>query len=210
MEMVQKSLIRVTYYYFLIDLYLLEYFSRKYTYLIFLFTFFFGTFGYSNGLTEGQFLVKFVCFLFSYYLISSSIVVFVLFNIPKSKSFLTNLLGKEFVVSKIGNPGISPLMKYGGAGLGVYFGNEVGKTMDRINITQGSNDFLQAQIKAIQEAHYLTPKEKQAAHAQALKVHAEMASRRPEGTLDRMAKIEAYKSVSEKAVSTFKSWFGKG
>lgn len=117
----------ILHYFFSIDLYLLAFFSKRYPYLVFVFTFFFGNFGYTDSLTQNQFYAKFACFLFCSYLVSASIAVFVAFNIPLSRDYLYNLLGKDFVTSKIGNPGLEQLARFGGFAAAAYAANELGR-----------------------------------------------------------------------------------
>ena len=74
-----------------------------------------------------------------------------------------------------------------------------------ITVAQGANNYLQAQSKAIEDVTFFSANEKKAAQAQALKVHTELSSRKTENTVNRLARIEAYQSVSEKAISTVKS-----
>lgn len=87
-------------YFFSIDLYLLAFFSKRYPYLVFVFTFFLGNFGYTDSLTQNQFYAKFACFLFCSYLVSASIAVFVAFNIPLSRDYLYNLFPKILLLVK--------------------------------------------------------------------------------------------------------------
>lgn len=156
------------YYTFLLDLYLIEFFSRKYNYLIFIFSFTFGTFGYDNNLSQHQFLFKFSCFLFSWYLVYASIIVFISFNIPVTKNYLYELLGKEFVISKIGNPGLDGLARFGGfAALGLFI-NETGRIVDGYATTTNAEKALETALKAIRDDPYLTDKQKSAETVKAL------------------------------------------
>ena len=198
-----------TYYYFVVDLYLLEYFSRKYPYCIFIFCYFYGTFGYTDGLSDLQFVCKVLCLVFSWYLVYISILVFCVFNIPSTKKYLYDLLGKDFVTSKIGNPGLDGLARFGGfAALGFAI-NEGGKIIDGYATVDNANDALKTQIAAIEGSPYLSPKQKAAATEEAIRSHQQMVKKPAQGTLDRIAKIEAHKDMMSKATKGIKSIWGK-
>lgn len=195
----------ILYYFFLIDLYLLAFFSKKYPYLVFIFAFFFGNFGYTDGLTQSQFYAKLLCFLFCSYLISASVTVFIAFNIPSSKEYLYNLLGKDFVKSKIGNPALDQLLKFGGFAAGGYAANEMGRVADQYMGMKSAISALQVQLDKIESSPYLSPKEKAKATKEAFKLYAELAHKTPEGTLDRITKVEAYKGMTDRVGKTIQS-----
>lgn len=94
------------------DLILLEFFGRIYTYPFFLFAFLFGHFDSTDNLSDPLILFRFFCFCASTYLVGTSIIVCIAFNVKKSKEYLYNLLGEVFVKSKIGNPGFNSVLKY--------------------------------------------------------------------------------------------------
>ena len=209
LKLLKKLFDFFTTYYFLVDLYLLEYFSRKYPYCIFIFCFFYGTFGYSDGLTELQFLGKFVCLLFSWYLIYTSITVFCVFNISVTKEYLYNLLGKEFVVSKIGNLGLDALARFGGfAALGLAI-NEAGRLGDRYVIVGNATTALNIQLDAINKDPNLSVKQKAVAVEKALQSYRQMVKTPAQGTLDRTIKVEPYRGMMDSGLKAFKSIFGK-
>lgn len=194
-RLIKKGVDFFTYYYFLIDLYLLEFFSRKYQYLIFIFSFFYGTFGYTNALTISQYLAKMLCFFFSWYLISASVIVFCAFNIPVTKKYLYNLLGKEFVIGKIGNPGLDALARFGGfAALGLT-ANELGRVWDTYAKNRTCTEFLKVRLDEISKNPDLTTLQKQQAVLETLKVHGVMSQAPTEGTLDRITKVEAHQNM---------------
>lgn len=200
---IQKLLDFFLYYFFLIDIYLLSFFCKKIPYLFFIFCYFFGTFGYSESLSDLQFICKFSCFVFSWYLAVASLTVFCAFNIPITKDYLNNLLGKEFVVSKIGNPAGEMAVKLGlvavvGAGV-----NEAGKYVNGQQIVETANTALEHKVKVIHETPDLTQKEKGKAVQDALKVHTAMCQVKPEGTLDRAMKLEAHKDMVARFTSIF-------
>lgn len=68
------------------------------------------------------------------------------------------------------------------------------------------NSGLANQINAIESSPYLTAKEKARATKEALKLHADLAKRAPEGTLDRITKVEPYKRVTDRVGKTFSSF----
>ena len=193
----------ITYYNFLIDLHVLHFFSKRYPYLIFIFTFFFGTFGYDSHLTDIQYCVKIVCFLFSGYIISTSILVFIVFNIPLSKEYLYNLLGKEFVVSKIGNPGTKHLLIFGGFAATTITVNELGRMFDHYTRVRGANSALDAQSKAIRSDPNLTVEDKASLTIKALETHNQTVLAPAQGTFDRLATARTHQEFAkmEKVVS---------
>ena len=193
----------ITYYNFLIDLHVLHFFSKRYPYLIFIFTFFFGTFGYDSHLTDIQYCVKIVCFLFSGYIISTSILVFIVFNIPLSKEYLYNLLGKEFVVSKIGNPGTKHLLIFGGFAATTITVNELGRMFDHYTRVRGANSALDAESKAIRSDPNLTVEDKASLTIKALETHNQTVLAPAQGTLDRLATARTHQEFAkmEKVVS---------
>lgn len=197
------------YYFFLIDLYLLGFFSKKYPYLLFIFFYTYGTFGYTNALTDFQFLVKFVCFLFSWYLVYTSFLVFCVFNIRTSKEYLYNLLGKDFVVEKIGNPGFEAFTKFTGfavAGLAI---NEVGRLADGYVIVGTANSALTERQSVIENSSYMSPKDKKQAIKESLRIHGYMIRSQPQGTFDRITKVEAHQHMMSSASKAFTSFFKK-
>ena len=209
-ENLKKLAENFVYYNLLVDLYLLAFFSKKYAYLFFVFAFFFGTFGYTDQLTETQFCLKFVCFVFSSYLVYISVIVFVLFNVPLTKDYLYKLLGKEFVTSKIGHPGIAHLAKFGGLAASIVAVNETGRAADAVINSYNADKALNSQLESIDKTQNLTLNDKREATKDAFKMHHEIATRKPEGTIDRVCKIETIKGVSEKVVDNVGGWFSWG
>lgn len=203
---IQKSLDFFLYYFFLIDIYLLSFFCKKIPYLFFIFCYFFGTFGYSESLSDLQFICKFFCLVFSWYLIVAGFIVFCAFNIPITKAYLNNLLGKEFVVSKIGNPAGDVLIKttvVGLVGVGI---NELGKFADGYQIADNANKVLDQRVKYIESTLDLTQNDKRRALQDSLKLHSTMIKVRPEGTFDTAMKVEAHKEMVSRVSSIL---FGK-
>lgn len=135
LELLMKGRIKevfqlLIYYSYKFDIIVLYYATLMPYYLIFTFCFFFGNFGSPEGIADGVLFFKYMCFLYSWFLIGTSIFVFISFQIPSLKEYLYNLLGKEYVISCIGNPGIKPVIKLGGAAFGLLAGNEIGKELD--------------------------------------------------------------------------------
>lgn len=73
---------------------------------------------------------KYVCFLYSWYLIITSIFVYVSFRIPPLKKYLYNLLGEDYVFSCIGNPAELFVKKLVGTAAAIVTGNEISKQLD--------------------------------------------------------------------------------
>ena len=205
LSFVHKSLDFFLYYSFLIDLYLLTFFGKKIPYLFFIFCYFFGTFGYSESLNDLQYICKFSCLVFSWYLGSTSFIVFCVFNIPVTKDYLNNLLGKEFVVSKIGNPGFKEVCRFAAvvaSGVGV---NEAGKFINGQQIAQNANETLENTVRVIHDSPDLTSKERGKATQEALKVYSTMCQVKPEGTLDRAMRHDAQKDMVARVSGIFYS-----
>jgi hypothetical protein len=147
---------RFTFYYFYIDLLLLPFFSRKYPYLIFIFTFFYGTFGYTQS---AEIRKEIACLLFSWNLISTSIMIFCVFNVPFTLDYLYNLLAKDFVIKKIGNRGTAQLWKYAGMAAAGCSVNEVGRVTDSFTIPKGAQEGLEGLLNKLEENIFLSEKE---------------------------------------------------
>jgi hypothetical protein len=177
--------------------------------LIFIFSYTYGTFGYTDALTDFQFLVKFVCFLFSWYLIYTSFIVFCIFNIPTSKEYLYNLLGKDFVVDKIGNPGLQALTRFTGFAVAGIAINESGRLADGRVIVGAANSALTERMLVIEHNDCMSSKDKKQAIQESLKKHAAMIQTKPQATFDRMIKVEAHQHVMTRACDAFQSIFGK-
>ena len=206
---VKKLIDFFIYYFFLVDLFLLGFFSKKIPYLFFIFSYIYGTFGYTDALTDFQFIIKTVCLLFSWYLIYTSLIVFCVFNIPISQKYLTNLLGKNFVVDKIGNPGLGTLAKFSGFAVAGFAVNEVGRLADGYIIVTTAEIALENRMRVIENNEYMSLKEKKQATQESLKIHDAMIQTKPQGTLDRISKVEAHRHMVSSASDVFKTLFGK-
>jgi hypothetical protein len=99
-------------------------------YLIFIFCFFFGNFGSPEGIANGVLFFKYICFLYSWFIIETSLFVFISFQIPSLKEYLYNLLGKEYVISCISKPAKEAAIKAAGLAAAMICGNEIGKELD--------------------------------------------------------------------------------
>ena len=55
----------------------------------------------------------------------------------------------------------------------------------------------------------MTPKKKKQAIQEALRIHGILVQTKPQGTLDRVMKIEAHQQVMGKAAKAFRAFFGK-
>ncbi len=197
---------RITFYYFYMEILLLEFFSRKYPYLIFVFTFFYANFGYTESAEISFF--KVACLLFSWNLISTSIMIFCVFNIPLSRDYLYNLLGKDFVIKKIGNSGTAQLLKYTGMAVAGYGVNEVGRLADSFAIPKGAQEGLDGTLKSLEQNTFLPQKDKVQIAKDAFLTKNKMLTRTPEGTFDRMAKMENYQKMTGSVSGAFGKIFG--
>lgn len=94
---------KIIYYLYKIDILLLYTMSKPVNYLFFLFTFFFGTFESSQNLPFEPIVLKYFCFLFAWYLIVTTIFIFLSFQIKPVREYLYNSLRESWVKDKIGN-----------------------------------------------------------------------------------------------------------
>jgi len=131
------------YYSYKFDIIVLYYATLMPYYLIFIFCFFFGNFGSPEGIADGVLFFKYICFLYSWFIIETSVFVFISFQIPSLKEYLYNLLGKEYVISCIGNSGAKAALKATGVAVGMICGNEIGKELDgrqKVYLSQAAID----------------------------------------------------------------------
>ena len=149
-----------TYYTFKFNLCILEFFTRKIPYLFYLFAFTFGTFGNIEDLPTILVILKVICFMLSWYLIDTSFIIFIVFKIPTSKNYLYKLLGKEFVVEKIGNPGWKPLIRYIGPATAILTGNEIGRHFDGKRLQEQAEIFHTNSAKSVRENPHYTSQQK--------------------------------------------------
>ena len=153
-------------------------------YLIFIFCFFFGNFGSPEGIADGVLFFKYFCFLYSWFIIGTSVFVFISFQIPSSKEYLYNLLGKEYVISCIGNPGIESVIKVGGAAVGLICGNEIGKEWDgrqKVYLSQAAVDHY----KQLVETTGQTPDQRSTEFKKVAEISRKIFETPPKGPFDR-------------------------
>lgn len=193
---IKKLTNRILFFSLYFDLCLLEFFTRKYPYLFFLFTFFFGTFGY----TENSSFFKFSCFFFSWFLMSISLTVLCLFNLSMTKNYFYDLLGKDFVIRKMGNPGLETFIKYWAPLLGGLAANEAGRLLDSWAIIKTAQVGLESTLQLVQSDPSLSADEKAAMTQQAFLTKNQMLLRAPEGTIDRIFKIDTYKNMMKTTI----------
>jgi len=171
------------------------------------FAFFYGTFGYTE--TSDLSVFKLACFAFSWYLISTSLMVYCVFNVRFTRDYLYNLLGKDFVVKKIGNPGLRQLLKYGGAavvGIGI---NDAGRLTESWVNVKNAQTSLEGTLSSLDQDTNLSAKDKSRIAKEAFATKNQMVMKPCEGTFDRLAKIDAYKSATTSVSNAASKIFGK-
>ena len=175
-----------TFYTFKVNLSLLEFFTRKIPYLFFLFAFIFGTFGNTKDLPLTLLYLKIICFILSWYLVYISVVIFCVFQISICKNYLYDLLGKEFVISKIGNPGLTPARIFAGAAMAMLTGNEVGRHYDGQRIICKSDNYIKDTLPQIEESKTLNTEGKAIETSKALAFQRKLLNETPKGPFDRL------------------------
>lgn len=197
---------KVIYYTYKIDITMLCVMGKPVNYLIFIFAFCFGTFGSIKGLSLEMAAFKYLCFLFAWYLISTSIFIFISFQIPILKDYLYRLLGEEWVKARIGNPGAEQLLKYGGAAVALIGANETGKALDAGQIHKASEQIIENyQRLAALSGRDVDPNSKE--YKEVLKKSIEVASRPAKGPLDRIEERAATSQIVKTVGDGFRSWW---
>lgn len=186
------------------DLYLLEFFSRKYPYLFFLFCFIYGTFGVENGSSTFVILSKFACFSFAWYIVTTSIVVFCALNIPITRDYLYQLLGKEFVISKVGNPGLFTMKKFGGFAASALVVNEGGKVVNGFVNIYNADRFLESRCERIEKDPDFSDKEKKKLKKEGIDIHTHLIKRPVVGPIDSAIRLEAVNKAWHYFTDVFK------
>ncbi len=184
------------------DLYFLEFFGRKYTYVFFLFAFFFGTFNNSENLSNVFVLLRFFCF--SWYLAFTSVLVFIIFNNSLTKQYFYKLLGYYYVISKIGNPGTIPVTKFVlplVAGLAI---NELGKYTHNSQNVALADRTLETQTEAINKNPHYSSEQKSDYSQKALDNHSERCNRQSKGPIVDIMKWETVRETAAPAIDTVK------
>ena len=184
-----------TYYTFKVNLCLLEFFTRKIPYLFFIFAFIFGTFGNTKDLPFSLLYLKIICFIFSWYLLYISVVIFCVFNISICKNYLYDLLGKEFVISKIGNPSLTPLRTFAGAALALVTGNEVGRKYDGQRLICKADNYIDKSLPRIATIDALDTEGKALETRKAYAFHRKLLDDTPKGPFDRVLDGENVPSI---------------
>ena len=178
-----RFLEKVVYYNYRIDIILLAYFNKGPRYLIFLFAYFFGCFGHSEPASLSIGLFQSICALFAFYLICTSFFVFFSFQIPGYKDYLYNLLGREWVVEKIGNSGGPSAVKYGLTGvLGIAVNNYERVQQDDMN--QKAADKTLDTLKTVAEQNGAKLDPESEIVKETIRTANEIRSRIPKGFLD--------------------------
>jgi len=208
-----KNIIKVVelsiYYTFLVDLYLVELFSRKYTYLIFLFTFLAGNFDSSENLNDFWVLFRFACFIFSWYLISTSIFLFIVFNIKITKNYLYDLLGEEYVKSKISNPGKKKVLQYTIPAVGLWAVDTVGHHMAVIDNRETAQQCWDNARRDIDDNPHYTDKDRNKMSKTAHSNYTKMMSREIRGPVTGAVRIEAVSESVNRVVDRLGGWLKK-
>lgn len=190
---------------FKVDLILLEFFGRIYTYPFFLFAFLFGHFDSSSSLSDPLILFRFFCFCVSTYLIGTSILVYIAFNVKISKEYLYRLLGEEFVKSKIGNPGKTTLLKYL-TPLATCYGFEIGgKHLNEIDKRENAQQTYCTTMSTVETSKDLTSNDRRGMTKQALKDFRKDMNQKVDGPVTQHLKIEAVKNAWNRTLSLFSS-----
>ncbi len=216
LKTISRFLERVVVIFLRTDLYLLEFFGRKNTYVFFLFAFFFGTFNDSENLSNVMILFRFFCLCFSWYLAFTSILVFIIFNNSLTKQYFYKLLGYDYVKSKIGKKGSIPLGKFAAPFVAGLLVNEGGKYVHNTQNVALADQTLDTQTDRINKNPHLTPEQKSEYTQKALDNHSERCSRQSKGPIVDIIKWETVRETAKPAVETFKegaksvsSWWKK-
>ena len=193
---------RVIYINIKVDLILLEFFGRFYTYPFFIFALLFGHFDSSGHLSDPLILFRFFCFCASTYLISTSIFVLIVFNVKQSKKYLYNLLGEKFVKSKIGNSGEGPAIRYGIPIVAGYIVDTTGKHWAKVDKRETASVALSGTLATVDTSPDLTPGDRRDMTKQAVKDYNTAMNRPVDGPISKHVKIEALKSAWTKVVDS--------
>ena len=175
---------RIVYFTYKIDITLLSVFSRGPQYFVFIFAFFFGSFGSPKGLSLEIAAFKYFCFLFAWYLIITSFFIFLSFQISSLKEYLYGLLGKTWVTDRIGNPGTQQFMKLGTVGLATIGVNELSKWADASQNQSAGAQIMDNHVSTAQTEGRAVDVNSRS-YRDASRAATEVISRQPRGFLDR-------------------------
>ena len=92
---------------------------------------------------------RFFCFTLTCFLASTSLFVFIVFNFPPTKKYLYNLLGADYIKSKIGNPGYKTLIIYGAPLVGLYATDIITKQINVAERNDTARKTLDTNLKTI-------------------------------------------------------------
>ena len=200
---------KIIYYFYKIDILLLYTMGKPVNYLVFLFTFFFGTFGSSKNLPLLTIVFKYFCFLFAWYLIVTSIFIFLSFQIKPVKEYLYNSLGESWVKDKIGNPGTAQLAKFGGVGAALVGANIYDKIQDGKQIIEQGNSIVKRYKDMVEQTGKpADPYSKD--YKDTMKASREVYQREPKGFLDRLEEKAATKVLVENTAKAWGDWWTGG
>lgn len=200
---------KIIYYFYKIDISLLYIMGKPVNYLFFLFTFFFGTFGSCQNLPLEAIVFKYFCFLFGWYLIVTSIFIFLSFQIKPVKEYLYNSLGESWVKEKIGNPGTAQLAKFGGVGAALLGFNILDKYQDGKQIIEQGDHIIKSYKDMVEQTGkpaYSNSKE----YKQTMQSARQVYSREPSGFLDRLEEKAATKVLVENETKAWGDWLRGG
>nr|QIQ59658.1 hypothetical protein [Trebouxia sp. A1-2] len=176
--------------------------------------FFFGKFNESKIVSDV--LIPFRFFCFSWYLTFTSVLVFIIFNSSLTKQYFYKLLGRDYVKSKIGNPGASTLGKFATSLVEALVVNERGKYVQSSQNGELANQALDTQIDTIDNNPYLTPEQKSEYTRKALDQHSEKCGREFKGSIVDIMKYETVRKgtkptvkVVKEGATSFSSWWKK-
>lgn len=111
---------------------LLYYITKPPLYYLYLFLFFFGCYGQCLGKTSCT--LQLSAQLFSIYVISTALFVYISLKIPPIRRKIYSLLGEDWVISKIGNPGELPVVKTLAYPIAGFVVHEASKALDDLGI----------------------------------------------------------------------------
>ena len=202
-KVIEKSI----YYMFFVDLVVLGFFCRGSNFLLYVFIFTYGGFGHNVNDPNWVVLLKFVCLLFSFYLISTSILLLIVFNVPFTRDYLYKILGRDFVVSRIGNPGTQIIKKILGSTAVILGVNEGGKYIANTSNCTFANKTLAAQRVFIDQSKNMTGDEMGRAEQKALDNHSTTSGKRvTEGPIDHMIRADMVNTAVKETSYAVKSW----
>lgn len=195
------------YFYYKIDILFLHYITKHVFYLFFLFTLFFGCFGSSEYLSLEMSAFKYFCFLFTWYTFTTSLFVFLSFQIPFLKKYLYKLLGEAWVKDKIGNPGKEQVIKIVLGTSVAFVGNEASKFVEANQNLKASKQIVE-NLRDLYEHTGINPTHKEI--QETLRKSTEVASRPAKGFFDRVEDRAATAHLVENVGQAWNDWWSSG